>query len=349
MKRQIRFSLLVLACVALVVAGTSSIQPVLAASSTEKDASTEKVASTEKDVAADEMKSAAADVKDEAEKDATKKDAAEDDNAAKDEANKEVAAQDASPKDVAPKNIEFFAGMHNGDLEVKIIAKSDYAANVIIANKTGLPVNIKLPESFAAVPVVAQFGGGGGGAGGGGGGGFGGGGGGGGQQSSGGGMGGGGGGMGGGGGGGMFSIPPDETAKIPVATVCLDHGLRNPSSSKPYKIVPAESHVKNPAVNELLKAFGRGELNHDAAQAAAWNLNSNMSWDALSTKLTGTVRNVNRAPYFSRDEIRVGMAYAQEATRRAEVAAAEKDAEEDAPSTDENSSEERSTVDYTAE
>jgi Sec-independent protein translocase protein TatA len=346
MKRQIRSNLLVLACVALVVAGTSSVQPVLAASSTENVA------------AADEVKSATADDQDEAETDAPKKDAAEDDNAAKDEANKEVAAQDATPKDVAPKDVapkdvapktvEFFAGMHNGDLEVKIIAKSDYAANVIIANKTGLPVNIKLPESFAAVPVVAQFGGGGGGAGGGGGG-FGGGGGGGGQQSSGGGMGGGGGGMGGGGGGGMFSIPPDETAKIPVATVCLDHGLRNPSSSKPYKIVPAESHVKNPAVTELLKAFGRGELNHDAAQAAAWNLNSNMSWNALSTKLTGTVRNVNRAPYFSREEIRVGMAYAQEATRRAEVAAAEKVAEEDAPSTDKNSSEERSTVDYTAE
>ena len=214
--------------------------------------------------------------------------------------------------------------MQNGDLDVTIIAKNDHAGRVIIANKTGVPVNIKLPEAFAAVPVAAQFGGGGGGQGGGG---FGGGGGqGGGQQSGGGGF--GGGGQGGGGGGGMFSIPPDETAKIPVALVCLDHGLKDPSSSKPYKLVPAESHIDKPAVIELLKAFGRGELNHGAAQAAAWNLNSDMSWDALAAKQTGTVRNINRSPYFSTEQIRAGMAYAQEATRRAEVAAEAKAAEE---------------------
>jgi hypothetical protein len=216
-------------------------------------------------------------------------------------------------------------------------------------------VSVKLPEAFAAVPVAAQFGGGGGGMGGGGGGM--GGGGGGGQQSSGGGMGGGGmggGGM-GGGGGGMFSIPAEETAKIDVKTVCLDHGLRNPSSSKPYKIVPADSHVKNPAVVELLKAYGRGELEEGAAQAAAWNLNSNMPWDALASKLTGTERNFNRSSYFTPAQIRAGMMYSQESQRRAEEAAAEKEAEEaanedqDEPKSDLDSSEEKSTVDYTAE
>ncbi len=253
--------------------------------------------------------------------------------------------------DVTAKKVELFDGMQSGDLDVKIIAKNDHAGNVIIANKTGLPIEIRLPEAFAAVPVVAQFGGGGQG---GGGGGFGGGGGGGGQQSGGGGF--GGGGQGGGGGGGVFSIPPEETAKLPVELVCLDHGLRDPSSSKPYKLVPAESHVKNPAVIELLKALGRGELDHGAAQAAAWNLNSNMSWEALAAKQTGTVRNIHRSPYFSARQIRAGMAYAQEATQRAEAAAAAKAAEEaksesDAtkPAADVNSSEERSTTDYTAE
>jgi hypothetical protein len=267
--------------------------------------------------------------------------------AAKNKANAEA--------EVPAKDIEMFSAMESGDLDVKIIARSDRDARVIISNKTGVPVNVKLPEAFAAVPVVAQFGGGGGGQGGGGGG-FGGGGGGGGQQSSGGGMGGGGGGMqggGGGGGGGMFSIPADDTAKINVKTVCLDHGLRDPSSSKPYKIVPADSHVKDPAVVELLKAYGRGELEHGAAQAAAWNLNSEMPWNALASKLTGTERNFNRAPYFSNAQIRVGMAYAAESHRRAEEAAAlkaeEADEESTEPKTDVESSEDRSTVDYTAE
>ncbi len=234
------------------------------------------------------------------------------------------------------KEVELFDGMQNGDLDVQIIAKNDHAGRVIITNKTGMPVNIQLPEAFAAVPVVAQFGGGGGGGQGGGGFGGGGGGGGGGQQSGGGGFGGGGGGQGGGGGGGVFSIPAEETAKLPVELLCLDHGLKDPSSSKPYKLVPADAHVKNPAVVELLKALGRGELNHDAAQAAAWNLNSEVSWDALAAKQTGTVRNINRQPYFTAAEIRTGMAYAQEATRRADEAAAEKAAEEDEaePATD---------------
>jgi hypothetical protein len=254
----------------------------------------------------------------------------------------------ASAAEAQAKEVELFAGMKSGDLDVKIIARNDREARVLIANKTGQPVNVKLPEAFAAVPALAQFGGGGGGQGGGG---MGGGGGGGGQQSSGGGMGGGGGGMGGGGGGGMFSIPPDETGKIEVATVCLDHGLKIPSSSKPYKIVPADKHVK-PEVVELLKAFGRGELDPGATQAAAWHLNSNMSWNDLATKLTGTERNINRSAYFSQEQIRTGMAYAQEAHTRAQAAAEEKanaEATEEKATEEVESTDAKSTVDYTAE
>ena len=59
-------------------------------------------------------------------------------------------------------------------------------------------------------------------------------------RERGGGMGGGGGGMGGGGGGGMFSIPAEETAKIDVKPSASTTACKNPSSSKPYKIVPAD-------------------------------------------------------------------------------------------------------------
>ena len=84
-------------------------------------------------------------------------------------------------------------------------------------------------------------------------------------------------------------------------------------------MVPASDHIDNPAVIELLKAFGRGELKHDAAQAAAWHLNSGLSWDELAAKLSGTRRSFSRKPYFSADAIRAGMAYATEAQRLAEV------------------------------
>ena len=129
--------------------------------------------------------------------------------------------------------------------------------------------------------------------------------------------------VGGGGGGGFFSVPPEKTAKMDMAVVCLDHGLRDPSSSAPYKMVPADSVVDRPAVVELLKAFGRGELKHGAAQAAAWHLNSDLSWQQLAAKLQGTKRSFKRPPYFSADEIRTGMAYATEAKRLAEANADE--------------------------
>jgi hypothetical protein len=252
----------------------------------------------------------------------------------------------AAPSDEPPAaDVEFFQAMDDGQLDVKFIAKSDRAARLIMTNKTKQPLNVQMPEAFAGVPVLAQFGGGGGGQGGGG---FGGGGGGGGQQSVGGG---GGGGLGGGGGGGgFFSIPPERTAKLNLPVVCLDHGLRNPSSASPYKIVPATDHLNRPAVIELLKAFGRGELDHGAAQAAAWHLNNDLSWDQLAAKLQGTRRSLSRPPYFSRQQIQAGIAYANEATRLGEANAESYRQEKEARSEKaiEEASELRSTSDADA-
>lgn len=224
-----------------------------------------------------------------------------------------------------PLEVEFFAAREEGLLDVTFVAKSDRAAKLTIRNVSNRQVDIKLPEAFAGVPKarLAQFGGGGGGGRGGGGnqggggggnqgggGGFGGGGG--------GGLGGGGGGR-GGGGGGFFSIPPEKTRRVSVAMVCLDHGMKDPSSSVPYEIIPADQYVNSPEVIELLKAFGRGEVQHGATQAAVWHLSNGVSWQELAAKLQGNPRFTRRPPYFSRYEIQAGMAYASEARRRAEL------------------------------
>ncbi|TWT77072.1 hypothetical protein Pla123a_25020 [Posidoniimonas polymericola] len=210
----------------------------------------------------------------------------------------------------APSAIDLFDAMDSGDVDVKFIAKSDREAKVIITNKTKQPLALKMPEAFAGVPVLAQFGGGGGGAGG-----LGGGGGGGGSQS----VGGGGGGGGLGGGGGAFSVPAEKTAKLEVPVVCLEHGKRDPTSSKAYELRRVEEVVDRPEVIELLTAFGSGKLNHGAVQASVWNLNNDLSWGELSQKLTGTVRSSIREPYFTRQQISTAMAYSQEAQRRAEA------------------------------
>ena len=226
-------------------------------------------------------------------------------------------AEPAVPAVAEDAIVQLFDAEQAGQIEVKFIALSDHEGRILIKNKLPNGFKVKLPDAFVGDPVVAQFGGGGGQFGGGGGQ-FGGGGG---AQS----LGGGGGGFGGGGGqfggggagGGVFSVPPERTTRIKVPMLCLNHGKKDPSSSMPYKLRPIDPEKDRPAVVELLKVFGNGGLQHDAAQAAVWHLANDISWQELSTKTTGSRRNFNLAPYFSQAEIQAGYAYANEALRLA--------------------------------
>jgi hypothetical protein len=216
-----------------------------------------------------------------------------------------MAATPASRKDESPaKTVEMFAGMDAGEVEVVMIMKDSKEGTVMVKNKTDKPLTVKLPAAFAGVPILAQRGGGGlGGAGGGMGGMGGGGGGGGGMQGMGGGMMGGGmmgGGMMGGGGmgGGMFNIAPDKVQKIKIATVCLDHGLDDPSPRVPYKPIPIDSYAKDPAVAYVLKLMLSGQIDQHSAQAAAWHIQNGLSWDELAKKVGYKHRNGRKDPYF---------------------------------------------------
>ncbi len=217
--------------------------------------------------------------------------------------------------------VELFQAIDDHQVDVKFLAKNDHDARILITNNTKQPIHLQMPDAFVGTPALAQFGGGGGGRVGGGGRGTSVGGGGAQQSVGGGGLGGGGGGIGGGGGGGgVFSVPPEETAKIDVAVVCLNHGLRTPNSAAAYKLVPANEFLEDrPAVVELLKAFGNGRLQHNAVQAATWHLANDMTWDELRAQLQGTRRSPRRPPYFTPAEIRAGMAYANEAMRLAQL------------------------------
>jgi hypothetical protein len=242
--------------------------------------------------------------------------------------------QAAKPKKRPPappadaKQVELFAAMESGDISVRLIPQNSKTGNVLIENKTDKPMTIKLPEAFAGVPVLRQFGdigGGMGGMGGGmGGGGFGTGGGG---QGMGGGFGGGMGGMGGGMGGfggggfggmggGFFSVAPDKVGKIKVSTVCLEHGKDEPTPRMKYTIRPIEVLTKDPRVIELCKMVGRGEVPQNAAQATAWHLANGLSWQELAVKdrirsRFGTVK------YFSPQELQLAVNIMAVATQRA--------------------------------
>ena len=193
-------------------------------------------------------------------------------------------------KKTEAKNVELFAAMKAEQIAVKYIPKDETQARLIIENKTDQPLNIELPEVFAGVPVLAQFGTQGG-------------------QGTGGGFGGGGagggaGGAGGGAGGGFFSVPAEKVMDIKVATLCLEHGKPDPRPQAAYEIRPIESFTTNKAVQELCRVFGAKQLPRDAAQAAAWHLANNMSWEELANKRIKRA-NGTSYPYFSQQALQI--------------------------------------------
>ncbi len=174
--------------------------------------------------------------------------------------------------------VGLFDGMHDGTIYVKVVPQNSNGGTIYIENPTNKPVTVDMPDAFVAVPVLRQFGGGGGAGGRGGAGGAGGG------QAMGGGMGGMGGGMGGMGGGGMFSIPPEHTAKLPFHSVCLEHGKTDPDVTMNYTVIPVKQYSDNPDLSALLSMIGKTSIDPQVAQAAAWNLASNLSWQDLANK-----------------------------------------------------------------
>ncbi len=195
--------------------------------------------------------------------------------------------------------VDMFQGMKDGDLAVKFIPKDSREARLSIENKTQKPLNVKLPDAFAGVPVLAQQanqnrqGNN--------------------QQQQ--GVGGGGQGM---GGGGMFCVPPEKIESLKVPTVCLEHGKAEPRPTTPYMIEPLESFTQAPGVSEVCQMLGQGKISQRVAQAVAWHLNNNMSWDQLAAK---QVRHASGAvtPYFNLAEIRAAVQASNVAVQTAQA------------------------------
>ncbi len=232
-------------------------------------------------------------------------------------ANKNLSADKPA---VAKKSVDLFDGMKSGDLDVKFVAKNSRDGQLLVKNNTDQPLTVKLPDAFAAVPVLAQAAGGGAG----------------GtrsnrsstsknnnnqNQSV-----GGGGGIGGGigGGGGAFDVAPEKVGKIKVQTVCLEHGKKEPTAAVPYEIEPIASYTDDAKIQELCKLVGTGDVSQRAAQAAAWHLANHMTWEQLIDKKTHHLLGGDEI-YFTQADIRAAMQISDRALKMA-------DAREHAPS-----------------
>ena len=198
--------------------------------------------------------------------------------------------------------VEFFAAKKAGLIDVMFIPRSSKSANIMMKNRTKRKLSIRMPEAFAGVPILGQMGGMG--------------------------MGGGGMGMGGGGMGGFQNIEPGRVRKVKVATVCLEHGKKEPNPRIKYDIVPIENFTRNAQVIELCRMLGSGKLDQMSAQAAAWHLTDDLSWQQLVQKIGATHLNGTSERYFHPNQVAMGMRYVQIAQQRAQLRSEAQDKEE---------------------
>ena len=184
-----------------------------------------------------------------------------------------VAAATATAAKPIGETVDVFDAMKDGRIAVKYIAESEHKAHLVVENKTKQPLNVRLPEVFAGMPVLAQAADPA-------------------AQAAGGAA----------GGAAPFNVAPERTRRITVPTLCLEHGKPDPNSRMAYELKPLDTISDKPEVAELLKRYGRGEVNVRVAQAAAWHLQNGMSWKELAAKELRHARRPNE-PYFSRAEL----------------------------------------------
>jgi hypothetical protein len=195
------------------------------------------------------------------------------------------------PQDPNIPAVELFDAIEQGLVETSVIAKNSHEASVFVTNKSDAAVTVQFPKAVVAVQVLKQrfaqrIGGPGGNNGPGGtgqaqpiGGG---------QQLMGGNQNGQGAGFNNGNGvnmnGPIFSVPSQATVQVPLTTVCLAHGKPEPRARLKYQLVKLEDYSNDPVLHETLKLFASGASDLQTAQAAAWHLTDNMSWDELRDK-----------------------------------------------------------------
>ncbi len=220
--------------------------------------------------------------------------------------------------DPSSETVALFSGVADQRLEVKVIPKDASECRVLIKNLTDRPLNVLLPEAVAAAPVLAQLGN---------------------QgfiwgndhqanapQNV---------------GAGfppnqwgnnpgnffnnpgnnnffnvngnnrrgnpplmpLFNIAPEKVAQFRLQSVCLDHGKPTPKPQMPYELRPLDTVSDKPEVAALCGMLGRGEIGQRAAQAAAWHLNSGLSWEQLKAKQRTMAMGRIREPYFGAAEL----------------------------------------------
>lgn len=225
-----------------------------------------------------------------------------------------------SPYDPDAPRVELFAGLNDGRITAQVTPRGAEGGSLFLTNQTSEPLTVQMPAGFVGVPVKPQFGSMGP---------FG-------QSNQGSGLGNQGVGSGNSsmagangfqmiGGGtnnsmssstntgsgfnsgnqmmnGFFSIPAGKTLRLPYTSVCLNHGLKEPTARTTVQLVPVEEFTADPVLRELIQRVGSGDQSQRTLQAAVWHVASGLSWQDLAMKGNGPVP-VPGNRYFSRSQM----------------------------------------------
>lgn len=199
--------------------------------------------------------------------------------------------------------VELFPAIDAGQLQVRYQPRNERSAHVQIRNVSSQPLTVRLPEVFAARPVLAQqgfpfgnnsnnsssnapqsvagpfsvnsnrggnnnqipniFN--------------------------------------------QFNIAPEALVQFDVQSVCLEYGHPTPSIGMRYELTPLSAVVEEPEIlTGVLLDLREQKITHKSAQAAAWHaseLSGHMSWQKLA-ELKGDLTTTGRHPYFSPNELK---------------------------------------------
>lgn len=209
----------------------------------------------------------------------------------------------------APEPVDIFALLEQQSLTAQMIVRDPYHARLILTNRSNAPLSVQLPDALAARPILAQmgnniFG----------------------QptpsnrssaqapQTV----------------GGtpmsssssnrgnnnngfqnffnpnnmnnVFNIAPEQVRTIEVRCLCLEQGKPNPHSAVKYELVKLSEVNDDPRLAEVLRANARGEVTQEVAQAAAWHIANEMSWDELAGLTQRIALNAER-PWFHAQQL----------------------------------------------
>jgi hypothetical protein len=79
-----------------------------------------------------------------------------------------------------------------------------------------------------------------------------------------------------------WTLAARQMIQIQLPCFCLELGKPDPNRRIPYQLVELQDLNSQPAVQELLKRFGEGEIDQRVAQLAAWHVANGTAWQVLA-------------------------------------------------------------------